>query len=184
MDKNLKVIQTLAKIGRVLCKIAWICSIVGAAGCAVGILSLAVGQDKILKIGGVTIHGIISNESGSSTGTMYASMTVGMIFCIGEIVLARFAERYFKNELSDGTPFTLTGAAEMKRLGILTICISLGSVILAEIAYQIFDYAFNGVADMHIGDYSSVGLGIAFIIMSVVFSYGASLEKEKGKREN
>ncbi len=181
MEKNLKVIQTLSKIGRVLCRIAWICSIVGVAGCSVGILSLMVGVDEILKFGGVTIHGIIANESGSSTGSMYASMTVGMILCIGELVLARFAERYFKNELSDGTPFTLTGAAEMQRLGILTICIPLGAVIAAEIAYQIMNYAFQDVADIHIDDYASVGLGIAFIIMSVVFRYGAALEKEKGK---
>lgn len=90
MDKNLKVIQTLAKIGRVLCKIAWICGIIGAAGCAVGILSLIVGVDEVFKIGDVTVHGIIANESGSSVGTMYASMTVGMILCIGGLVLARF----------------------------------------------------------------------------------------------
>ena len=181
MEKNLKAIQTLAKIAQVLCRITWICSIVGAAGCAVGILSLLVGTDNVLKLGGVTIHGIIANESGASTGSMYASMTVGMILCIGELVLALFAERYFKNELSDGTPFTLKGAAEMLRLGILTICIPLGSVTVAEIAYQIMSHAFQDVADVHMDDYTSVGLGIAFIIMSVVFRYGATLENEKGK---
>ena len=181
MEKNLKTIQTLAKIARVLCRIAWICSIVGAAGCTVGILSLIVGTDNVLKFGDVTIHGIIANESGTGIGTMNASMTVGMILCIGELVLARFAERYFKNELSEGTPFTLTGAAEMQRLGILTICIPLGAVTAAEIAYQIMNHAFQNVADIHIDDYASVGLGIAFIIMSVVFRYGAVLENEQGK---
>ncbi len=179
MEKSLKNIQTLAKIGRVLCRIAWICSIVGAAGCAAGILGLIIGLDEILKFGGVTIHGIIANESGLSIGSMYASMAVGMILCIGELVIVRFAERYFKNELSDGTPFTLKGAAEMQRLGILTICISLGVVTAAEITYQIINHTFPDVSIIHIGDYASVGFGIAFIIMSVVFRYGAALEEEK-----
>lgn len=179
MEKSLKTIQTLSRIGRVLCRIAWICSIIGAAGCVLGIFSLIVGADEVLKLGGVTIHGIIANESGLSDGSMYAAMTVGMILSIGELVLALFAEHYFKKELSDGTPFTLTGAAQMQRLGILTICISLGSVIVAEIAYQIFKYAYQDVAVLHIDDYASVGLGIAFIVMSVVFRCGASLEKKK-----
>ena len=183
MDKNLKVIQTLAKIGQVLCKIAWICSIIGVVGCAVGILSLIVGVDEIVKFGGVTIHGIIANESGASIGTMYSTMTVAMILCIGELILARFAEKYFINELSDGTPFTLKGAAEMQRLGILTICIPIGAVTLAEIAQQIINYAFENVKDFSTDDYTSVGLGVAFIIMSIVFRYGATLENEKGNEE-
>ena len=35
-------------------------------------------------------------------------------------------ELYFKNELADGNPFTLRGAKELMRLGILTIAIPLG----------------------------------------------------------
>ena len=41
--------------------------------------------------------------------------------CAGEAVLAKFAEHYFKRELTDGTPFNLGGAKELMRLGILTI---------------------------------------------------------------
>ncbi len=179
MEKSLKTIQTLAKIGRALCRIAWICSIIGIAGCALGIFSLIVGTDEALKLGGVTIHGIIANESGLSEGSMYAAMIAGMILCIGELVLALFAEHYFNNERADGTPFTLSGAAEMQRLGILTICISLGAAALAEIAHLIFAHAFRDVAEMHFGDYTSVGLGIAFIVVSVLLRYGAALEKRK-----
>ncbi len=45
-------------------------------------MSLIVGTDNVLKFGDVTIHGIIANESGTGIGTMYASMTVGLIPCL------------------------------------------------------------------------------------------------------
>lgn len=57
-----------------------------------GILSLIVGVNKALKFGGMTIHGIIANESGLSDGSMYAAMTVGMILSIGELVLANLMQ--------------------------------------------------------------------------------------------
>lgn len=173
MKNSLKTIQVLAQIGRVFSKIVWICCIVGVTGCLVGIASLAAGVDEILKIGGVTIYGLIEKEAGISIGTMYASMTVGMILCLGELALALFAERYFKNELKAGTPFTFDGADEMKRLGILAICISVGTTVVAEIAYQIIDAVLQNAERMHIDDFASIGLGITFLIMSVVFRYGA-----------
>lgn len=173
MKNSLKTIQLLARIGRVLSKIVWICCIVGAAGCLIGIVSLAAGIDGAFKIGGVTIYGLIENEAGMSIGSIYASMTVGMIVCLGEFILALFAERYFKNELTAGTPFTFAGADEMKRLGILTICISVGTTVAAEIAHQIIDAVFQNAERMLMNDFTSIGLGITFLVMSVIFRYGA-----------
>ena len=56
--KTLKTIQTLSKIAKVLCTIAFIFSLIGAIGCAVGIIVLAVIPDGF-KLGDVTIHGLI-----------------------------------------------------------------------------------------------------------------------------
>lgn len=172
MKNSLKTIQVLARIGRVLSKIVWICCIVGAAGCLIGIASLAAGIDGAFKIGDVTIYGLIEHEAGMSIGSIYASMTVGMIVCLGEFILALFAERYFKNELTAGTPFTFAGADEMKRLGILTICISVGTTVAAEIAHQVINAVFQNAERMLMDDFTSIGLGITFIIMSVIFRYG------------
>ena len=66
MKNSLKTIQVLAQVGRVFSKIVWICCIVGVTGCLVGIASLAAGVDEILKIGGVTIYGLIEKEAGIS----------------------------------------------------------------------------------------------------------------------
>ncbi len=175
MEKTLTTIQKLAKIGKVLSRIVFICCIVGVIGCAVGIVSLAVGFVGSIELGGVTVHGLIETSAEMSIGSMYASMTVGLILCAGELALAKMAEHYFQNELKAGTPFTLSGAKELLRLGIYTICIPIGTMILADIAYQVLNHSFEQVADMHIDNYASVGLGIAFIVVSVLCKYGAEI---------
>ncbi|MBR1732021.1 MAG: hypothetical protein IJ725_06280 [Ruminococcus sp.] len=170
--KTLKTIQKLAKVGKVFCTIIFILSLVGGIGCIVGIIGLAVIPDG-LKIGDITIHSIIEKQADISLGTCYTSMAVGVVLCAGEAVLCKIAERYFKNELAAGTPFTLDGAKELMRLGILTICIPIGTIIISGIVYGVMSQIFGGVADYDINNYTSVGLGVMFIVMSLLCRYGA-----------
>lgn len=180
-SKSLKTIQVLSKIAKVLCKIIFICCIVGASGCALGLAFLGAGITDAFKVGGVTIYGIIASGSEVSEGTMYAGMAVALVLCLGEIFLAKIAEKYFDNELKAGTPFTFEGARELFRLGICTISVSFGTIVAADIVYKILNARLADVADMHIDDYSSVALGITFLIISVIFKYGA--EVIEGKKE-
>ena len=177
MDKDLKTIQKLAKAGKVLSRIYWIFCIIGVVGCLVGIASLIMGVDQLLKIGGVTIYGIINNESGMTLGSLYAAMGVGIISCIGGMIPAIFAERYFKNELKAGTPFTYEGAKEMKRLGVLTIVVQLVSIVLAELVVVVIGNKLGIVGDISLDNSLSIGFGIGLLIMSVIFRYGAGLKK-------
>lgn len=175
---TLKTIQTLAKIGKVFSKIIFVCCIVGFCGCIVGIVSLALGAETF-KLGGVTIHSMIENEAGLNLPTLYASMAVGLLFCGAEAVLCKFAEAYFKHELADGDPFTLRGAKELLRLGILTIVIPLGTVIVCSIGVAIADNMVPGIDKLSIGEFSSVGLGVMMIVLSLFCRYGA--ERNEGK---
>lgn len=134
-----------------------------------GILSMALGV-QTLKLGGITLKGILQAENISEKG-VYAAMAAGMIFCAGEAVLAKFAEHYFRRELSDGTPFTSGGAGEMMRLGILAVCIPIGIQIIVSIIYAASRQAVQGTIDF--GSSGSVALGIMFIVMSVICRYGA-----------
>ena len=176
--KSLHTIQKLAKVAKVLCRIVFVCGLIGCIGCVAGILALAAGLTESVQLGDVTIHGIIEAEASVSVGTMYASMAVACIFCIGEVILAKIAEKYFKNELDAGTPFTMEGAAQLKRLGIYTICIPLGTVIVASIAYEIISYCFTNVADLNIDNVGSIGLGIMFLVASVLCKYGAEVKQQ------
>lgn len=175
---TLKSMQTLAKIGKVFSKIIFVCCVVGFCGCIVGIVSLALGAETF-KLGGVTIHSMIENEAGLNLPTLYASMAVGLLFCAAEAVLCKFAEAYFKHELADGDPFTLRGAKELLRLGVLTIAIPLGAALVCSIGIAVADNFYPGLDKMAAGEYSSVGLGIMMIVLSLFCRYGA--EAQEGK---
>lgn len=111
-------IQKLSKLGRVLSKIAFVFSAIGICGCIAGLLILCFGNGSLIKIGGVTLHALVSEEYGYNIKSISAAFSGWMVVCAGEAVLAKFAEVYFKNELRAETPFTLAGAKELLRLGI------------------------------------------------------------------
>ena len=170
--KTLHTIQKLWKIGKALSTILFIFCIIGFCSCIVGILSMAIGAPT-LKIGGITLRSILKTEAGITVGTVYAAMAAGMILCAGEAVLAKFAEHYFKRELADGTPFTFAGAKEMMRLGILTICLPIGTQITVEIVHAVMEQAIQGVAPLWSDNAGSVALGVMFLVMSLICRYGA-----------
>lgn len=176
--KTLNTIQTLSKIGKILSKIAYICCIIGAVGCAVGMASLAFADTGILKIGGVTIYGLMVNRAGIDLNSLYPSLAAAMLVCIGQMVVAKFAEKYFSNELTAGTPFTLDGAKELLRLGILTICVPLGAQIAAEIVSAILAAILHCGEAFNMGDISSVALGVMFIVASFLCRYGAEVQSQ------
>ena len=172
--KTLNIIQRLSMIGKILSKIMFIFCIIGFCGCIVGILSMSLGAPT-LKIGGVTLESILNTEADVTVGTVYAAMAAGMILCAGEAVLSKFAEHYFKRELADGTPFDLGGAKELMRLGILAICIPIGTQIIAEIVYAVMEQTLHGVARLQFDHSSSVTLGVMFIVLSLICRYGTEL---------
>lgn len=181
--KSLKTIQTLAKIGKILSNIIFVCCIVGFCSCVVGIISLTLGAETF-KLGGITIHSMIENDTGMNLPTLYASMAVGMLFCAAEAVISKFAEVYFKNELSDGTPFTLRGAKELLRLGILTIAIPLGTAIVRSIGVAVADNFYPGIDKLSMDEFSSVGLGVMLIVLSLFCRYGAELNEGNAEDSN
>lgn len=169
---TLHTIQVLAKIGRILSKIIFICCIVGFCFCIAGIIAMAFGLPG-LKVGDVTIQSIVQQEAEVSVGQVYAGLTVGAVFCAGEAVLSKFAEHYFTRELRDGTPFNFGGARELMRLGILAICIPIVTVIAANIANGAFMRTMEGVEPLEDNSFGSVSLGIMMIVTSLICRYGA-----------
>ena len=74
--KSLRTVQVLAKIGKVLSKIVFICSIVGAALCVAGIVSYA-----FLGDGGVRTLGIVDICVG-----LGASVVCGIVLAVMKVV--------------------------------------------------------------------------------------------------
>ncbi|MDO5423645.1 MAG: hypothetical protein Q4F41_07970 [Eubacteriales bacterium] len=179
MKKTLSTIQILFKLGKILSTIAFVCSIVAASLSLVGLVCLAAGAEKVFKIGGVTIHGIVANKGGMTTDQMISAIAVWLVVIAAEAVLAWFAKTYFKRELTAGTPFTQEGAKELTRLGILTIVLPLGANILAAIINGILAEFLSNTWKFDVDNGGLVSLGIMFLVLALVCRYAAELEQEK-----
>lgn len=144
---NSRVLQLIAQIGKILSKVAFVFSIIGICGCFVGLLSNVFGSGKVFKIGGVTIYGLLADFDAYNVKSISATLVAWLIVCIGQAVLAKFAELYFHNALMAGTPFTQVGASELRRLGILTMVIPTGCAVVAEVVQGILTGFMNVSVD-------------------------------------
>lgn len=174
---SLKNIQSLSKIGKVLSKIAFIFSVIGFFSGAAGLISLAFGKDALAVIGNIKVHGTILSDMGVNAANFAAALSGWMIVCAGEAVVAKFAEVYFKNELLAETPFTIIGAKELQRLGILVIAVS----VFCNAAGVLIEGVISGFTDIESkvdsNIYSNVALGVVFIIVSLLCRCGAELRE-------
>ncbi len=177
--KSLKTIQTFAKIGKVLSTIIFILSIVGAALCAVAIISYAVIGNGAIKLGGVTLHSIIEKETKITDAGLYTILAAGVIACVAEIFIAARAKKYFTNELREGTPFTLPLAKEMRSFGLFDLIVSLVTAFVCSTGIAIMEkYAPELKQTGHLA-FGSVGIAIAFIVVSFICEYGAEVKGEQ-----
>lgn len=175
----MKTLNTLAKIGRVLSKIVFICCIVGVAGCLVGIVSLAVLPEESFKLGGVSIHGLIEQSADMTMTTLYGTIVAGLLLCAAEGVVARFGVAYFETQLAAGTPFTLAGAKELMRLGILAIAVPYGTALAVSIAWGIAQAFVAGLGELSMNADTSWTLGALLIVGSVLCRAAAEQIGEK-----
>lgn len=168
VQKTFKVFQTLTEIAKVFC-------IVGASICAVTVLCAAVLQNgHVFGIFGEPTEQFIADDFIATCVKLLSTAFMLIVYA----VLFGFAHSYLKQEQEDGTPFTEKGAEKLKMLGIRCIYIPIIAVSLsAAIA------VWQGVKNIGIaGNFPSAVIGIALIIISIVFRYGAELEN-KSKTE-
>lgn len=175
--KTLKTIQTLSKVAKILSTIVFVCSIIGCVSCLIGAVCLGAGG-AILQAGGYDFAKLIQESSGMTVETLYAIMACSVILCAGEIAISKFAQLYFKHELEAGTPFTLNGAREMMRLGIIIVSVSIGTTIVAAIVYAIIKAVNANVGKYDVGNYTSIMTGIVFMIISLLLKHGAEVSKD------
>ncbi len=173
--KTLETVQTLSKVGKIFSKIIYVCSLVGAIICAVAIAGLPFSDKGLFKIGGVSVYGLVAAGDNVNVDSLYAPIAEIMIFLIGQVVPAKFSQKYFENELTAGTPFTFDGAHELLTLGVLTLAISTGSVVLAKIIGSVIIKAV-GCGEMYELDIdSSIMCGVMLIAVSFICKYGAEI---------
>lgn len=169
MGKSLKTIQTIMKITKILCKVAFIFCIIGAVGSIIGLICIqAVGN---ITIDGVSVMDYIVENAEMTEAEFYASMIEGAIICALQAILSKLTETYCKHELATGTPFTEEGAKELFRLGVLTISINVGTAIILAIVHMIVVMSVGEAEGIEMT--ITIGEGLFMMFLSVVFRHGA-----------
>lgn len=164
--KSLKTVQTIAKVLSILAKIGFIFTIIGAAGSLIGggaMLAVPYLGEDIVKL-------IVSEMGDTNATELGIALISESIYLIGVAIAMGFTCSYFKKELADGTPFTHIGADKLKKVGIInlvapfgTYCISVGILAMTDISESILSNQYEVVT------------GVAMILLSFVFHYGADL---------
>ena len=182
MTKTLKTIQTIMKVGKVLATIVFVCCIIGAVGCALGIVGLS--MTPLIGITPETLAELLDEESleifaDGYLGKAYFGCIVGIISCVAEAVLAHLAINYFKKELEVGTPFTFEGAKELFRLGVINLCVMLGLSVVEGMIFGIMWVFFPNITEPKTS--VSLGTGLWMMMLSVFFKYGAEISAQKSE---
>ena len=169
MSKNLKVIQTTSRVLEIIYKVVGILCLVGAICCLVGIGFLAFSRafPKLAET--------ITSESGRTVKQLIGDCIVGFIVATTYFVVCKAHRDFFAMEQKVGTPFTMECAASFRVLGIIDIVVPISLIIVVSIVSAIFKCWNDIRLDV------SFGAGIAMILLSFVFAYGAELEQGKGK---
>lgn len=168
---TLKTIQKVFCIAKILCQIVFVCCIVGCCLCIAAAVSLAV-DIPALSIGGVNIVGLVEAQEGRSGGVMALTILAGAFQVAALGILAKLAQRYFAREQKDGTPFTLGGANQLRRLGIYCIWVP----VVAQVIAQVICQTLSSTAPVELSSGASIGYGLVLILLSLVCQYGAELQ--------
>ncbi len=170
MSKNLKVIQITSRVLEIICRIVFIFCMIGAIGSLVGVVVLS------LSYLSPSLVERIESEGGQRVSQLIGLCLIGVVVSLEGIIVFKAHKDYFVMEQKDGTPFTFEGAKAFRTLGIMNIVAPLIAMIVASIISAIC----NCWSDIRLD--VSFGTGIAMILLSFVFAYGA--EKEEARAQN
>lgn len=172
--KSLQTVQKTFRVFQILTKIAMILSFVWAGLAALGLLCAVVWYYGGAMVGAEQPMLYALTRTGGVT-EMIGALLTDIIFALTDGILLALALNYFRAEQADGTPFTKRGTQKIRALGIRTIVLPLVATILAAVVCAVLGLPLDG-SDW--GNLTSVTMGIALILASLVFRYGADLEEK------
>ena len=170
--KSLVRVQKAVKVFRILAKIAFICSIVGAACCAIGAVFCGISAFN------ETVRAMVVKEAETFEPKKAVSACVcSAISCGFGIAVSYLNLRFFEAVQAEGTPFSKPLVSFLRRLGVKLIILSLvESIVIAvftAIMHTSADYSGGGIT-----------LGIAYLLVSLLTDYGADLVKNDGQKKD
>lgn len=174
MTNSLTSIQKCTRVFRVLVRIGLILSIVGAVF-GLAALMLWIHWNNAPATGIPQLDQVMQLIDRGSYYHTLSTLIADVVGCAFGGALLWLFHRYLTHELADGTPFTFSGASELRRLGVVTIVLPLVGLCLQAIPYTVYDLSYPNRME----NGTSVLLGVALILASLVFCYGAELTRSK-----
>ena len=171
--KTLETIQKVFNVFRIITIIASIICTVAAVLSGLGALCAAVQYHggTVLRIFGEPFDLF---ADGTDLLQKYVYLLSVTFMLIAEAILLKLTHSYLKSERADGTPFTYNGAERLKKLGVRFIWIPIVAIAVSDAVA-----AWQGV-DVTVANFGGVVTGTVLILVSVIFRYGAELEKSSG----
>ncbi len=167
--KSLKTVQNIAKVRSIFVNIGYVFTIIGAVGALIGGVSLRsvpyIGED-ISKL-------IVSEMEGADSTALGFGLIAEGVYLTGVAIGMGFTNRYFKNELKAGTPFTHDGAKELLKAGIINLAVPMGTFSMCAAILSIAD------CESVLSNEYDAATGIMMILLSFVFHYGADLNEKQ-----
>lgn len=174
MTNSLTAIQKCARVFRVLVRVGLILSIAGAVF-GLAALMLWIHWNNAPATGIPQLDQVMQLIDRGSYYHTLSTLIADVVGCAFGGALLWLFHRYLTHELADGTPFTFSGASELRRLGVVTIVLPLVNLCLQAIPYTVYDLSYPNRME----NGTSVLLGVALILASLVFRYGAELTRSK-----
>lgn len=171
--KSLKRIQTMAKVFKILSTVAFVGCIVGAVfsviGCAV----------TPLIANSETLQKYLTDSGAAFEWKSYlATCICSALACGAWIYLGYENKEFYKAELEAGNPFNKKIVGYIRKLAIecvVAACIAsvIGGIICAIFHVEVKNFSVGGI-----------GLGLVYLLVSLILDYGADLNEGKKKTEN
>lgn len=181
--KSLETIQKTFRVFQILAKVAMILSFVWAGLTALGVVcALVWGSGSTVSVANRELLYALTETGGLKQ--LMAELLSDTVFALTDGTLFAFAYRYLKAEQADGTPFTQSGAEKIRHLGISSIIMPIVAAIVSSVIYGCFQAADTAnsaiyAAVDHGDNLPSLLVGITLILASLIFRYGAELEKAR-----
>ena len=167
MSDNLRTVQKICHVMEVIYRVLTIICLVALICCVIGVVALSICSFF------PDAKSLIEDKSSRNLMQLIGLCLAGFVISMAHFIVLKAHRDFFAMEQKAGTPFTVEGAKAFRTLGIMNIVVPIATTVVASIIGVIFKCR---------GDFRleiEVGLGIAMILLSFVFAYGAELEEKK-----
>ncbi len=175
---NLKKIQTVMKVFKILTKIGFVACIVGGSLCLLMLLLLFLAD--VVGIMDREIAMSMMSPKDAPVAVAYCVLFVGICQTFFGALIAHKWNSYYKMEEEDGTPFVEKSAKFLFSTAIYELILGFVAFVVSSVIVAVFEATHADVNFSHDMKFSFDAVTVLFtLFLSIVFRYGAEVRENK-----